>query len=64
MCSRDPRFIVFRSAGEIGIDVFFRESHEFLLLSEEIVDIGVHRYVQYTQGGGGGGGVCTRRVGL
>ena len=65
---RDARFIGFRSAGEIGIDVFFRESHELLLLSEEIIEIRTHRYVhkgeerrgvvEYTQG------EKERRVGL
>ena len=63
MCSKDPRFIVFRSASEIGVNVFFREGHELLLLSEEI---GIHRYVQYTQGRGGWWclykGVATRRI--
>lgn len=33
----------------IGVDVLVRESHELLLLSEEFAEIGVHRYVQYTQ---------------
>ena len=63
VCSRDLQFVRFRSAGEIGVDVFFRESHELLLLSEEI---GIHRYVQYTQGRGGWWclykGVATRRI--
>ena len=57
-----------RSASKIGVYIFFRESHEPLLLSEEIVDIGVHRYVQYTQGGEGEMVVYVqgekRRVGL
>lgn len=44
---------MFRSAGEIGVDVFFRERHQPVLLSEEIVEPSVHRYVQYTQGGRG-----------
>ena len=51
VCSRDLQFVRFRSAGEIGVDVLFRESHELLLLSEKVVDIGIHRYVQYTQRG-------------
>lgn len=62
MFQKDPRFIWFRSAREIGVDVFFRESHELLLLSEEIVEACIHRYVQYayTRGEGGGGGICTK----
>jgi len=52
LCRRNLRFIGFRSASEIGIDVFLRESHELLLLSEETIRTQVHRYVQYTQGGG------------
>jgi hypothetical protein len=53
VCWRDPRFIGFRSAGEIGIDVFFWESHELLLLSEEIVEIDIHRYVHNIHKGEG-----------
>jgi hypothetical protein len=70
MFQRDPRFIRFRSAREIGVDIFLRESHELLLLSEEIVETRIHRYVQYTQGGGGWRWRCMyrgekeRRVGL
>ena len=48
-CSGDSRFIGSRSASMIGVDVLVRESHELLLLSEEFAEIGVHRYVQYTQ---------------
>lgn len=48
---RNARFVVFRSAGEIGIDVFLRERHKPVLLSKEIVEPSVHRYVQYTQRG-------------
>lgn len=47
---RNLRFVGFGSAGEIGIDVFFRERHELLLLSEEFIETHVHRYVQYRQG--------------
>jgi hypothetical protein len=50
---RNARFIVFRSAGEIGVDIFFRERHELLLLSKEVVETCAHRYVQYTQRGRG-----------
>ena len=48
---RYSRFVWLRSAGEIGINIFFGESHELLLLSEEIGEARVHCYVQYAQRG-------------
>lgn len=58
MAWRDLRLVGFRSAGEIGIDVFVREGDELLLLSKELVETVIHRYVQYRQGWRG---ICTKR---
>ena len=54
MFQKDLRFIRSRSTSEVGIDVFFWKSHEFLLLSEEVLEAGIHRYVPIHRGGGGG----------
>lgn len=53
MPQRNLRFVGFRSAGEIGIDVFVRESRELLLLMKKLVETQIHCYVQYTQWEGG-----------